>query len=52
MVDEVIKNNISDLHLGANEAPYIRSKTGDIVPVETYGPMTEEEILSIAEIML
>ena len=37
LIEEVIKNNISDLHLGSNEPPYIRNKTGGIVPVAQYG---------------
>ena len=49
LIEEVIKNNISDLHLGSNEPPYIRNKTGGIVPVAQYGVISDEEIREIAE---
>lgn len=52
LIDEIIKNKISDLHLGSNECPYIRNKTGDIAPVEQYGVISHEEMLQIAEMLL
>lgn len=44
LIDQIIKNRVSDLHLGSNELPYIRNKTGDIAPVEQYGEISHEEI--------
>ncbi|MBB1554445.1 PilT/PilU family type 4a pilus ATPase [Candidatus Gracilibacteria bacterium] len=52
LIEEVIKNNISDLHLGSNEPPYIRNKTGGIVPVAQYGVINDEEIHEIAESLI
>lgn len=52
LIDEIIKNNISDLHLGSNEYPYIRNKTGDMAPVEQYGRITDGEMLEIAKMLL
>ena len=40
LIDEVIKMNISDLHLTGESVPYIRNKIGDIVPVDKYGVIT------------
>ncbi len=36
LIDDVIKNNISDLHLTPNDYPYIRNTIGSIVPVEAF----------------
>lgn len=52
LIDEIIKNRISDLHLGSDEPPYIRNKTGDIAPVEQYGKIPHNEMLEIAEMLL
>lgn len=52
LVEEVIQNKISDLHLSSNQLPYIRNKTGDMSPVEPYGVMTDAEVLAIAEMVL
>lgn len=52
LVDEIIQNKISDLHLTSNQIPHIRNKIGDIAAVEPYGVMNEEEILTIAEHIL
>lgn len=52
LIDEVIKNRISDLHLGSNEPPYIRNKTGDMAAVESYGVISDEEMYEIAEMLL
>ncbi len=52
LVDEVIKGNVSDLHITGGKMPYIRNKIGDIVPVESYGVIDESEVLDIAEMLL
>lgn len=52
LVDEVIKGNISDLHITGGKIPYIRNKVWDIVPVESYGMIEESEVLNIAEMLL
>lgn len=52
LIAEVIKNKISDLHLGSYELPYIRNKTGDMAPVESYGIIDDEEMNEIAFMLL
>lgn len=52
LIDEVIKNRISDVHLGSNEPPYIRNKTGDMAAVENYGTISDEEMHEIAALFL
>lgn len=36
LVDDVIKNDISDLHITPQDYPYIRNAIGEIVPVEAF----------------
>ncbi|MBP9780177.1 Flp pilus assembly complex ATPase component TadA, partial [Candidatus Gracilibacteria bacterium] len=52
LIDEVIKMNISDLHLTSETYPYIRNKIGDIVPVEKYGIITGFDIENICKFLL
>lgn len=39
LIDEIIVQKISDLHITPNDYPYIRDKVGDIVPVESFGKL-------------
>lgn len=52
LIEEVLKNNISDLHLWTDEFPYIRNKTGDISSVDSYGKIPAEEMQEIADFLL
>ena len=52
LIDEIIKMNVSDLHLTTDSVPYIRNKIGDITPVDTYGVMTGFDLDSICEYLL
>ncbi|MBC7498223.1 PilT/PilU family type 4a pilus ATPase [Candidatus Gracilibacteria bacterium] len=52
LIDEVIKMNISDLHLTGECVPYIRNKIGDIVAVDKYGVITGFDIEEICEFLL
>lgn len=36
LIDEIIQQKISDLHITPNDYPYIRNKVGDVVPVESF----------------
>lgn len=44
LIDEIIKMNISDLHLSGDTTPYIRNHIGNIVSVEKYGVMSNDDI--------
>lgn len=52
LIDEVIKMNVSDLHLTGESMPYIRNKIGEIMPVDAYGVMTGFDIEEICEFLL
>lgn len=52
LIDEIIKENISDLHITPNDYPYIRDKVGDIVPVESYGKLGQDDINDICNLLL
>lgn len=52
LIDDIIKNKISDLHFTTNEFPHIRNHVGDIVPVEPYGKLSEADIDRICEHLL
>lgn len=36
LMDDVIRERISDLHITPNNYPYIRDRVGEIVPVEGF----------------
>ena len=52
LIDEVIKMKISDVHLTTDSYPYIRNKVGDIVPVESYGVITQPDMDMITQFLL
>jgi len=52
LIDDIIKNNISDLHLTPNDFPYIRNNVWGIVPVEAFGKITSMDIAAVCEILL
>ena len=52
LVEDIIKNNISDLHFGTNEYPYIRNGVGDMSPVQAFGILTEADISMICAHLL
>lgn len=52
LIDEVIRMNVSDLHLTSETCPYIRNKIGNVVPVESYGIVSGFELEGICEFFL
>lgn len=52
LIDQVIDGKISDLHITPDDFPYIRDKVGEIVPVESFGRVTKEDISEICQILL
>ncbi len=47
LIDDIIKNHISDLHFTTGEFPYIRNSVGDMTPVQAFGKLTEADIETI-----
>jgi twitching motility protein PilT len=52
LVDEIIRENISDLHITPNDYPYIRDKIGDIIPVESFWKLGQDDINDICTLLL
>ena len=52
LIDDIIKNRISDLHFGTDEFPYIRNGIGDMSPVQAFGQLTQTDIDMISTHML
>jgi twitching motility protein PilT len=52
LIDEIIVQKVSDLHITPNDYPYIRDKVGDIVPVESFGKLGEDDIRDICTLLL
>ncbi len=52
LIDEIIKMNISDLHITSELYPYIRNKIGNVIPVEKYGIVSGFDIEHICEFLL
>ena len=51
LIDEVIKNRITDLHIGSGDYPYIRMTNRNVEPVETFGRLTIADIIEIIVFM-
>lgn len=52
LIDEIIQQKISDLHITPNDYPYIRDKVGDIVAVESFGKLGDDDIKDICNLLL
>ncbi|MBP9779158.1 PilT/PilU family type 4a pilus ATPase [Candidatus Gracilibacteria bacterium] len=52
LIDEIIENKISDLHLTPEDYPYIRSAIGEIEPLEKYGKLLNDDIIDICKILV
>lgn len=52
LIDEIIVQKISDLHITPNDYPYIRDKVGDIIPVESFGKLADDDIKDICTLLL
>jgi twitching motility protein PilT len=49
LIDDIIKNKISDLHFSTGEYPYIRNHVWDMSPVMAFGKLKESDINFIVE---
>ena len=47
IIDEVIKNRITDLHIGSGDFPYIRMTNRNVEPVASFGKLTIDDIIEI-----
>ncbi len=52
LIDEIIQQKISDLHITPNDYPYIRNKVGDVVPVESFWKLGDDDIKDICNLLL
>lgn len=52
LIDQIINEKTSDLHITPDDYPYVRNKVGEIVPVESFGRITKEDINEICQILL
>lgn len=52
LIDDIIKNNVSDLHFTTGEFPHIRNNVGDIAPVEAFGKMTPTDMERVMSLIL
>lgn len=51
LINEVIKNHITDLHIGSEHFPYIRTTSGGVEPIESFGKLNIDEIVEIIHFM-
>ncbi len=52
LIDEIINNKVSDLHITPGDYPYIRNAVGEIEPVEKFGKLLNEDIIDICKILI
>lgn len=51
LINEVIKNHITDLHIGSEHFPYIRTTSGGVEPVESFWKLNIEDMIEIIHFM-
>ncbi len=47
LLEEVVKNTITDVHLGSGDYPYIRVANRDIQPVKTFGQLSYDDLVQL-----
>ncbi len=47
LIDEVVKNRITDLHIGSGDFPYIRMTNRNVEPVSSFGKLNIDDIIEI-----
>lgn len=47
LIDEVVKNRITDLHIGSGDFPYIRMTNRNVEPVTSFGKLNMDDIVEI-----
>lgn len=52
LIDEVISNKVSDLHITPDDFAYIRNAVGEMEPVASYGKLSSDDVLDICKILL
>lgn len=52
LIEDIIREKVSDLHLTSNDFPYIRNHVGEIVAVESFGKLFDEDIKDICDLLL
>jgi twitching motility protein PilT len=52
LIEDIIKNRISDLHFSSGEPPYIRNHVGDMSPVQAFGKVNEQDLDQIIQHLL
>ncbi len=52
LIDDIIKNRISDLHFSTDEMAYIRNGVGDMSPIPAFGKLSEGDLATICEYLL
>lgn len=52
LIDEIIREDISDLHITPNDYPYIRDKIGDITAIESFGRLSDDDIKDICTLLI
>ena len=51
LIQEVIQNSITDLHISSNEYPYVRTPSREVDPVVQFGKISHSEVLQIIAYM-
>ena len=49
LLDEVINNSLTDLHVSVGNFPYIRTPNRDVEPVESFGILSNNDVLRIID---
>ena len=51
LINEVVSNRITDLHIGSGDFPYIRMADRNVEPVESFSRLTYDDVIEIIHFM-
>lgn len=52
LIDEIINNKVSDLHITPDDYPYIRNSIGEMEAVEKFGKLNNDDVVDICKILI
>ncbi len=47
LIEEVVTNSVTDIHIGSDNFPYVRVTNRDVQPVEKFGKITYEQLIDL-----
>lgn len=51
LIEEVVANSVTDIHIGSENFPYVRVTSRDVQPVQKFGKISHEQLIDLIMFM-